>query len=106
MNIEANKHYKTRGGEKVRIYATDCSGIYSVHGAILSTDGWWVSGWLDNGRKSYRAQDDIDIVSEWEEPPPKMLAYISINGDVRMYQQNYAFLEAHLLKRAPWLDEK
>jgi len=32
--IDINKKYKTRNGQKVRIYATDGAEDYPIHGAI------------------------------------------------------------------------
>jgi len=47
--IDINKKYKTREGQKVRIYATDGAGDYPIHGAIKASTGWenWV--WSKNG---------------------------------------------------------
>lgn len=38
--ISKDKTYCTRGGQQVRIYATDAGGLFPVHGAIF-TDGIW-----------------------------------------------------------------
>lgn len=35
LKIEVGKYYRTGHGEKVRIYATDGSKEYPMHGAVL-----------------------------------------------------------------------
>ena len=41
--------HTTRDGRKVRIYATDGSGVYPIHGAIKTEGGWWAYQWDING---------------------------------------------------------
>ena len=48
--IDINKRYRTRNGREVRIYATDGFGIWAVHGAILTEDGWWAMCWTEDGK--------------------------------------------------------
>jgi hypothetical protein len=48
--IDKNKQYRTRDGREVRIYATDGFGIWAVHGAILTDDGWWAMCWAEDGK--------------------------------------------------------
>jgi hypothetical protein len=48
--IDINKRYRTRDGREVRIYATDGSSIWAVHGAILTEDGWWSMCWAKDGK--------------------------------------------------------
>lgn len=50
MKIEMGKKYKTRDGRKVRLYAVDCGGTYSVHGAIANGDVKSVTSWDACGR--------------------------------------------------------
>lgn len=55
MKIDINKQYRTQNGEKVRIYCTDASGTYPVHGAIAIFDVdheaevWMVHSWTSKG---------------------------------------------------------
>lgn len=49
LKIEVGKTYLTRGGAKVRIYATDGAGIRSVHGAYLRDSGWVLTWWTAEG---------------------------------------------------------
>jgi len=48
--ISKDKTYRTRDGREVRIYATDGNGIWAVHGAILTEDGWWSMCWAEDGK--------------------------------------------------------
>jgi hypothetical protein len=48
--ISKDKQYRTRNGRMVRIYATDGFGIWAVHGAILTEDGWWSMCWAEDGK--------------------------------------------------------
>lgn len=47
--IDITKTYKTRDGREVRIYATDGTGAYPVHGAIKKNGEWFLGGWTANG---------------------------------------------------------
>lgn len=47
--IDKNKVYKTRDGREVRIYATDGSENYPVHGAILNHGSWQPKWWTAYG---------------------------------------------------------
>ena len=64
--IDINKQYRTRDGREVRIYATDGYGPYSVHGAVLTEEGWFPRNWtnqgeLSNGRLVHSAHDLIEV---------------------------------------------
>jgi hypothetical protein len=48
--ISKDKQYTTRDGREVRIYATDCGGIYPVHGAIKGEHEWVPNKWRDDGK--------------------------------------------------------
>lgn len=75
FEIEPGKFYKTRRGDKARIY--DASGTenenscFFWHGAILCSDRpefWSYCGWDKFGRASYavnKPEDGDDIVAEW-----------------------------------------
>ena len=41
---------RTRDGREARIYATDGMGEFSIHGAILTVDGYSLEQWTTNGR--------------------------------------------------------
>jgi hypothetical protein len=49
LNITKDRTYTTRDGREARIYATDGSKIYSIHGAVMCDDGWDESTWTIYG---------------------------------------------------------
>ena len=64
--IDINKKYRTRDGREVRIYATDGYGSYSVHGAVLTEEGWFPRCWTEQGelshaRLAHSAHDLIEV---------------------------------------------
>ena len=63
MQIELGKTYKTRDGREVRIYATDGTGDYPVHGAVKSRgDGWFLECWTALGTRDYHRLHPLDLV--------------------------------------------
>ncbi|MCA2654526.1 hypothetical protein [Microcystis sp. M061S2] len=61
---------KTRGGYEVRIYATDGSGDYPIHGAVhLNGLGWQLQKWTHNGQHSYDVRTSLDLIPDVPEPP-------------------------------------
>lgn len=73
MKIEVGKFYKTREGEKVRIYAVDGHSESAIHGAIYQDGGYMGECWTADGHYFSdfpRITDGFDIVSEWEELVP------------------------------------
>ena len=62
MQIELGKQYRTRGGQEVRIYATDGDEEMPVHGAILTKHGWKVNSWALDGRWCPNMTDAVDLV--------------------------------------------
>lgn len=64
MAVDINKQYETRDGQKVRIYSTDASGPYPVHGAIFSSDreAWRISTWTNEGAAIKKHEDRLDLV--------------------------------------------
>lgn len=67
LKIEVGKFYKTRDGNKVRIYTTDRGGRYPIHGAIF--DGRWINAeWEKTGQYAdWVPLSSADIVAEWDE---------------------------------------
>ena len=71
LELEVGKFYKTRGGYKVRIDATDYAGNHPVSGLLIANNKRQGYNWTSKGRDV----DDnfpsyLDIVSEWVEPHP------------------------------------
>jgi hypothetical protein len=61
--IDINKKYRTRCGREVRIYATDGSGEWTVHGAIQGKNGqWYPHIWLSNGAHLSYCDHDNDLI--------------------------------------------
>ena len=81
--ISKDKEYKTKHGNEVRIYATDCGGRYSVHGAFRRQDGTWsVEEWTEEGHfYDDGADSDLNLV----ESKPRIKADIEV--DVVRYHQ-------------------
>jgi hypothetical protein len=70
MKIEVGRFYKTRAGQKARIYAIDGGGGHPIHGAIYYSDEEWIpEDWTTGGFCLYGADTSRpnDIVSEWSD---------------------------------------
>ena len=66
--IELGKQYQAKCGYKVRIYATDGAGKFSIHGAIDHGDGYWIlARWTESGRH-YDDDSKTDRLTEIEKP--------------------------------------
>jgi hypothetical protein len=105
MKIEVGKFYKTRDGRKARIYAVDGRDYTKIHGAVFEDGGWASLTWFENGIFYIDGKEYVlDLVSEWEEPKPRMLAYFSrYSGEVFLFSSKPA---ASLgFEPAPWLDQ-
>ena len=60
--IELGKQYQAKCGYKVRIYATDGAGKFSIHGAIDHGDGYWIlARWTESGRH-YDDDSKLDLI--------------------------------------------
>jgi len=110
MKIEVGKLYKTRCGDKVRIYATDGAGSWPIHGAALESEGWCDESWSSLGSSSFKHSFNHkkmgrEIVSEWEEPKPRQLAYRNRTScSIKLMGHNANMLN-NIWERVPWLDE-
>jgi hypothetical protein len=63
MNISKDKHYRTRDGREVRIYAFDGQGVWSVHGAVKEDpEGWVPRSWKPDGAFSGALGHACDLV--------------------------------------------
>jgi hypothetical protein len=60
--ISKDKQYKTRDGRDVRIYATDGTGPYPVHGAIRESTGWYGCNWSQYGKYSEEPDSPSHLV--------------------------------------------
>jgi hypothetical protein len=71
--IRAGREYKTKGGQTVRIYATDAGGYYPIHGARrCSIEIWEACTWDRLGNYlSGSSADRHDLVEELTSKPTK-----------------------------------
>lgn len=86
MIVDINKQYQTRDGKKVRIYCTDASGPYPVHGAVWSEldQCWQLRTWTAEGAFSeYVRFGLIDLV----EVKPRIQRELWVN----VYRDNREF---------------
>lgn len=72
--FEPGKEYRTRCGDRARVYALDGDEGYPIHGAILydSEEGLWTGEcWTAEGLFNEDEYDSRDLTDkEWEEPKP------------------------------------
>jgi len=78
--IDPTKRYRTRDGGEARVYATDGSPPYSVHGA-LSLDGAWREDTWDAGGKTIAGHESPRDLIEVREK-------LTVSGHVNIYRIN------------------
>ena len=61
--IDLEKPLQTRDGQQIRIYATDGSGDYPLHGAFLRKDGWNKESWTVEGKYVVGEDNEWDIIN-------------------------------------------
>jgi len=70
MKIEVGKFYKSKNGNKIRIYNIDKENCNEVHGAMLLQGVWYVNSWSESGHFfSNESICEKDIIGEWIDPP-------------------------------------
>lgn len=50
LPVYTRGNYQTNDGDKVRIYATDGTGLYCVHGAYEFNRDWFITTWSLDGK--------------------------------------------------------
>lgn len=61
--IDIKKQYKTRDGNKVRIYATDGNDTYPIHGAVFIDGVWKATTWTVKGCYDVTGTtDNLDLI--------------------------------------------
>lgn len=60
--ISKDKTYRTRGGQEVRIYATDGGGSHAVHGSVKMNDGWRCTTWRADGLVIAKEEHCADLI--------------------------------------------
>lgn len=113
LKLEPSKFYRTRDGNKVKIYAIeDENPLYPIIGSIRNNGIWVLSLWTEQGQyqfNSYEFHSD-DIVSEWIQPKPTRKAYMLYTGEVYLFDDKQLIemddpINFSRFKRMPHLDE-
>lgn len=89
FKLEVGKFYKTRNGNKARIYALDGGDECTVHGAVSTPCGWRQGEWnLIGFCSSLEREYDYDIVAPWVDKPivqwgkfPKYIVALAMDAD-------------------------
>lgn len=106
MEFKVGRFYKTRDGRKARVICVDALNNWPLVALVL-TDGSEV--YFDynlSGRRHPRDTYPTDLVAEWEDPRPRMLAYLGYDGSIIMRPStNVDFVESSGCSRMPHLDE-
>ncbi len=114
MKIEVGKLYRTRDGRMACVLGIiDCRSPFSKAIGWVRTHGDQDPYHWDNNGRWGGAPCNADIVAEWEDPKPKLRAWILVESE--RAQKNPLWppiifcdeLEAAAwnYQRAPWLDE-
>ena len=95
--FEAGKEYKTKSGERVRIYATDAGGCYPIHGATKYQDddnGWQLASFTASGQALVGIPSTYDLI-----PPRREVFGIFKKGSLfctrNTLQEAEAFIEKY-----------
>lgn len=99
MIVDINKQYQTRNGKKVRIYCTDASGPYPVHGAVWSEQSkeWDICTWTKEGKYNDKTEDNSDWLYDLVEVKPRIQREVWLN----VYRDNKQFVYT----TKEWADE-
>lgn len=96
LTIEAGKFYRTKNGNKVRVYAIygveDDKEKQPIHGAWLCGKGWFAAAWCKDGSWPYEHEDGFNLVAPWVDPPvvdwekfPKHIVAIAMGASGKWY---------------------
>lgn len=72
LDFSKPENLQTRDGRPVRIYATDGSGVWPIHGAVLTEEDWSVRSWHADGK--YSGSDACDLVVK----PPRVTGWVNV----------------------------
>ena len=77
MTIDITKKYRTRDGREVRIYATNSSSTYPIHGAYAS---WGHESWTADGKyNGPELENDLDLIEV--KPRIKQRVWVNVYPD-------------------------
>jgi len=65
---------QTRDGREVRIYATDCGGMYPNHGAVLCDNAWLIQSWSIHGKCTTLPDSNSDLIPK----PPRVTGWANV----------------------------
>jgi hypothetical protein len=78
--ISKDKTYCTRGGQEVRIYATDAGGLFPVHGAIFQDGTWHGMKWTEEGKTHFTTTSCmVNTVDDLVEVKPRHKRTVWLN---------------------------
>jgi hypothetical protein len=87
MKLSTDGFYRTRGGDKVRIYAVDGGGSGPVHGAVLHGEVWFTRVWNERGQRMKDWTDTDDIVGRWPQEQE-----VEVEARVGLYDDGGTFM--------------
>lgn len=108
MIIVVGQFYKLRNELKARIYAVNCGGLFSVHGAVYEYNAaakgkvWIDKTWREDGKIFTMGDAVQDIVGVWEEPTkyPPLSIWVDADGHVIVKPNDWLHGNASEWKRA------
>ena len=67
LDIKPGETWLRRDGGKARIYATDGSGLYPIHGALEIAGGWTHDAWTREGSFGREGGHQLDLIrrNDW-----------------------------------------
>lgn len=104
MKIEVGIFYRTRRGDKVKIYSVEPNGNLPIHGAFLDSKIWSAECWTKDGYFSTESKDCAhDIVGYWDKKEPfEVEALVSRCGGVIEVVDQQGLVEIAHRESAGW----
>lgn len=92
--ISKDKQYRTRDGREVRIYSTDGSPVWPVHGAYRNIAGeWQVEAWTANGTVLLDRTNNGDLIEV--KPRFRIERWVNVYSDCTHYYSTRVQAIAH-----------
>lgn len=66
INLKPGEIWRRRDGGKARIYATDGTEPFPVHGATEHEDGWRLDSWTSKGSFWLNEKSDFDLIQKYD----------------------------------------
>jgi hypothetical protein len=90
VKVDFTKPVKTREGREARVYATDGSGEFPVHGAVKYEKGWGLAEWKENGQHCTRVGCGDELVNVPEEVTEDLWLEFYHNGQADVFHTEAA----------------